>query len=185
MFELDEAWIRQRVAAGASVGELARDLGIDATAARQRLEGLGLQTARQRVLAEGRAARATGARTLTRACPAHGDVVHRIDARGSYRCPLCNADRVIRRRRSVKEILVKEAGGACALCGYDRCVRALSFHHLDPTDKAFGLAVAGVARSLERARAEASKCVLLCANCHMEVEAGLRSVALHSEADRG
>jgi hypothetical protein len=36
----------------------------------------------------------------------------------------------------------------------------------------------GVARSLVRARAEARKCVLLCANCHAEVEAGMASVAL-------
>jgi hypothetical protein len=31
----------------------------------------------------------------------------------------------------------------------------------------------GVARSLEKARAEPRKCVLLCANCHAEVEAGV------------
>jgi hypothetical protein len=30
-----------------------------------------------------------------------------------------------------------------------------------------------VARSIARARDEAGKCVLLCANCHAEVEAGL------------
>jgi hypothetical protein len=34
----------------------------------------------------------------------------------------------------------------------------------------------GVTRSLERARHEAKKCILLCGNCHAEVEAGLRTV---------
>jgi hypothetical protein len=49
---------------------------------------------------------------------------------------------------------------------------ALQFHHLRPDEKQFSLGRKGVARSLEKARAEARKCVLLCANCHAEVEAG-------------
>jgi hypothetical protein len=73
----------------------------------------------------------------------------------------------------VKAILVEEAGGRCGLCGYDRCVGALAFHHLDPETKTFGLAEGGLARSLAQARAEAAKCILLCANCHAEVGAGL------------
>jgi hypothetical protein len=58
------------------------------------------------------------------------------------------------------------------LCGYDRCAGALHFHHLDPAEKSFHLSMQGVARSLARAREEMAKCVLLCANCHAEVEAG-------------
>ena len=76
------------------------------------------------------------------------------------------------RRRKVKQVLVKEAGGRCALCGYDRYVGALHFHHVDPSTKAFNLSRRGVTISLARARAEAAKCVLLCGNCHAEVEAG-------------
>jgi 5-methylcytosine-specific restriction endonuclease McrA len=72
---------------------------------------------------------------------------------------------------------VEEAGGCCRLCGYDRCVSALQFHHLNPAEKSFTLSNAGFTRSIAKARAEASKCVLLCANCHAEVEAGLRDVA--------
>jgi len=73
----------------------------------------------------------------------------------------------------VKRLLVEDAGGRCVRCGYDRCVAALEFHHLDPAEKRFALSTRGVARSLEKARVEASKCVLLCANCHAEVEAGV------------
>ena len=47
---------------------------------------------------------------------------------------------------------------------------------LDPTTKEFALSHRGVSRALKRAHAEADKCVLLCANCHAEVEAGLRAV---------
>jgi hypothetical protein len=48
---------------------------------------------------------------------------------------------------------------------------ALEFHHVDPSAKEFGLAHRG-ARSIERLRAEARKCVLLCSNCHAEIENG-------------
>jgi hypothetical protein len=67
------------------------------------------------------------------------------------------------------------------LCGYDRSIAALHFHHIDPEQKSFGLALRGVARSLERCRAEARKCVLLCANCHAEVEAGLARLPLAAD----
>ncbi len=87
------------------------------------------------------------------------------------------SEAVVRRRRKVKQVLVEEAGGVCARCGYSRCMAALEFHHLVPSEKSFSLSHRGVARSLEKARAEASKCVLLCANCHAEVEAGMIQVA--------
>jgi hypothetical protein len=58
------------------------------------------------------------------------------------------------------------------VCGYDRCAGALCFHHIDPATKSFPLTVAG-GRSLPALRAEARKCVLVCANCHAEIEAGL------------
>jgi len=80
------------------------------------------------------------------------------------------------RRRRVKLALIEAAGGACRLCGYDRYARALQFHHVDPREKAFAIADRGVARSLQRALEEASKCVLLCANCDAEIEAGIATM---------
>ena len=78
---------------------------------------------------------------------------------------------VSERRRRVKEILVAEAGGRCVICGYDCYIGALQFHHRDPRHKTFHLAQNGMTRSLERSREEVKKCVLLCANCHAEIEA--------------
>jgi hypothetical protein len=89
------------------------------------------------------------------------------------RCKKCRAEAVARRRRKVKEILVEEAGGCCVICGYDRSVCALEFHHRDPSQKAFGLAQRGITRSIAEVRREAEKCVLLCSNCHSEVEHGV------------
>jgi 5-methylcytosine-specific restriction endonuclease McrA len=73
-------------------------------------------------------------------------------------------------------MLVDEAGGCCAVCGYDRYVGALHFHHLDPAQKSFQLGVAGLTRSLAAMRAEAAKCALLCSNCHAEVEGGIATL---------
>ena len=108
------------------------------------------------------------------ACARHGDADFVVDGRGYYRCRKCRAEAVSRRRRKMKEILVAEAGGACSRCGYSRTMRALHFHHLDPAEKRLELNARGVALPLDTLRAEARKCVLLCSNCHAEVEEGAR-----------
>jgi hypothetical protein len=77
----------------------------------------------------------------------------------------------------VKKALVDEAGGRCALCGFDEHLAALQFHHVDPSDKSFHLAEGGMTRGIAKSRAEVKKCVLLCANCHAQVEAGAKSVS--------
>lgn len=82
----------------------------------------------------------------------------------------------------MKQILVEEAGGRCLICGYDRYVGGLAFHHLDPTTKLTGLAQKGTALAIKRLREEAKKCVLLCHNCHAEVEAGLAELPIHLTA---
>lgn len=163
---------------GATTAEIAAVLGVDRATARKRLTAAGLATRRMRVLASNAVARTSGVREVVRDCETHGRATHRQDARGTFRCVRCNGERVARRRRDVKQILVAEAGGCCVLCGYDRCERALSFHHLDPASKEFNVAQRGHSRSLDRARAEAAKCALLCANCHMEVESGLAEIPL-------
>lgn len=122
-------------------------------------------------------------RQTTLSCRRHGRTEFVLEGRGSYRCKRCRAERVSRRRRDVKRALVEEAGGKCLICGYDRCQQVLQFHHLDPSMKEFDLGRKGVTRSLAKARAEARKCVLLCANCHAEVEAGIAAVPLNSVPD--
>ncbi len=69
-------------------------------------------------------------------------------------------------------MLVEEAGGRCAICGYDRTILNLHFHHVVPEQKRFPVN-SSVGKALHKLRAEAAKCVLVCANCHGEIEAGL------------
>jgi hypothetical protein len=76
-------------------------------------------------------------------------------------------------RRRTKRILVEEAGGGCILCGFDAYAGALHFHHVDPSEKRFGLGGRGLTRSIDALREEAKKCVLLCSNCQAQVEAGV------------
>ncbi len=75
-------------------------------------------------------------------------------------------------------------GGACLICGFAQYIGALHFHHVDPSRKAFSVSLQGVTRSLRRAREEAGKCVLLCANCHAMVEAGLLELAAPADHPR-
>lgn len=121
-----------------------------------------------------------GRREATLSCRRHGRTTFVLEGRGSYRCRQCRVEHVARRRRKIKRLLVEEAGGKCLLCGYDRHLEALQFHHLEPGKKLFHLGQGGQSRSLERCRAEARKCVLLCANCHAEVEAGKVALPLNS-----
>ena len=65
-------------------------------------------------------------------------------------------------------------GYKCGICEYKKCGRALSFHHLDPDSKETKLT--GKCLSWNRLVKELRKCVLLCANCHMEVHEGTTNI---------
>lgn len=117
-----------------------------------------------------------GARFATFECRRHGITEFVLEGRGYYRCKLCRSAAVAKRRRTVKQKLVHEAGGACVLCGYSRWLGALQFHHVEPGSKEFHLAHRGHSRAIAKSRAEMRKCVLLCANCHAEVEGGFATL---------
>jgi transposase-like protein len=171
---LAEGSLRAMVERGMSVRQIAAASELSATAVRYWLRRFALQTQPAHY------SRRDGPKPheILRECDRHGwTVFRRVGRSGEYRCALCGQARVSRRRRKTKEILVAEAGGACRLCGYDRYSGALQFHHLDPAQKRFEFAGRGLTRSLSILREEARKCVLLCANCHAEVEAGFALLA--------
>jgi hypothetical protein len=85
------------------------------------------------------------------------------------RCNSCNSNR---KRDAHRARAIEYLGGKCARCGYDRCKRALSFHHIEGKD----FAISGnETRSWKSIVTEITKCALLCANCHMELHEGLWS----------
>ncbi|HWX73655.1 MAG TPA: helix-turn-helix domain-containing protein [Solirubrobacteraceae bacterium] len=164
------------VEAGMSIAQIAARLERSNGSVRRWLGQYGLVTQPRVARERRRAARTAQLSTVVDRCRHHGMTEHYLDGQGYYRCKRCRTEGVIRRRRRVKQLLVAEAGGRCRLCGYERCFGALQFHHLDPTTKRFGLSVRGLTPSIATLRDEARRCVLLCSNCHAEVEAGIVSV---------
>ena len=70
-------------------------------------------------------------------------------------------------KRKYEAVLLK--GGKCEICGYNKNISALEFHHLNPEEKSFQLDARHFSNnSLEVLQEELDKCILLCANCHRE-----------------
>lgn len=65
--------------------------------------------------------------------------------------------------------MIKIKGNKCILCGYDKNIHALCFHHKDPSTKMFQLDLKNLSnRTWESILLELEKCSLLCSNCHLE-----------------
>lgn len=81
------------------------------------------------------------------------------------------------RALKLRQELYAKFGNQCAFCGYSRCARALSFHHIDPTKKLFGLSLNNLwSKPKEEIYDEVSKCILVCLNCHAEMEDAIARV---------
>lgn len=74
-------------------------------------------------------------------------------------------------RKRTKIKLVEYKGGECKCCGYNKSIKALEFHHLDPKEKDFTMS--GKSWSFERLKKEADKCILVCNRCHVEIHDNL------------
>lgn len=84
-------------------------------------------------------------------------------------CKECSKNRRTLRRRTTKEKSVEYKGGKCEICGYDKCIAALEFHHINPEEKdSTWVRMMGYTFS-DLIKKELDKCQLLCANCHREV----------------
>jgi transposase len=180
---LTRAELEPLVDRGLTIEKIAQSLGVSDSTVKKWLKRHDLRTrgAQRRVVLD--QLRDEGKEDTQLECRKHGLTRHvSVASERRLRCATCRAEAVSRRRRKVKEILVAEAGGKCTLCGYARHSAALQFHHLDPATKSFGLGVRGITRSIETLRAEAAKCVLLCANCHAELEVGAVELPVKSDA---
>lgn len=127
----------------------------------------------------------------------HGLTTARIDGHGSsgpacrlcgerrperfYRKPKSECKQCFNRRRAQqiqrnRAIVVEKMGGKCQLCGYARCEAALELHHrvADEKDPKYNTIKNG---NIERLLREAAKCILVCANCHREIHAGIVTIA--------
>lgn len=178
---IDQGRLSQLVESGMTIAEIADEVGLSKGTVRHWLKRYGMTTKHHRGHRPGSQtgeAKRAGQLTIRMYCPHHGEAEFWLEGRGAYRCKRCGSDAVTRRRRLVKEMLVREAGGRCVICGYDRYLGSLQFHHLDPAMKRMARSARGVAFAIDRLREEAGKCVLLCSNCHAEVEGGIVELPL-------
>ena len=114
---------------------------------------------------------------MEKICKKHGLYKHYKNG-ARWRCSKCRVEVVAKHRKDKKQKLVDMLGGKCTICGYSKYVGSLDFHHLDRKTKEFGIASKGNTNSWAKVVAEAKKCVLLCKNCHGEVEAGLAKIGM-------
>lgn len=171
--------VERLIQADLTIREIAQELGCSTSTVGRWLREFDLKTtraARRKPVGAPDASDRPRVERIESFCRTHGPTEFVRRSEGGWRCVRCRAEQVAAWRRRMKVRLVQEAGGCCRLCGYDRCAAALTFHHLDPAQKRFALGSRGLARSLERVRRETDKCVLLCANCHAEVEAGFSTI---------
>lgn len=94
-------------------------------------------------------------------------------------CKPCLSNQAIERHSKLKLQCLEYKGGKCVCCGYDKCVRALEFHHVDPNEKDFEISKR-TKRKFEEIKKELDKCELVCCNCHREIHSGLRELPIFS-----
>ena len=104
-------------------------------------------------------------------CQRHGLTRH-VRPRDGFRCARCGPPTSRTGAAASSGSSSRRPAERATYAVTSACIAALQFHHIDPRDEGFALSREGVTRSLARARTEAAKCVLLCANCHAEVEGG-------------
>ncbi len=84
-------------------------------------------------------------------------------------CKKCNSKRTMKREKDGKKRAVEYMGGCCSVCGYDNCIRALEFHHTDPSKKSKDYNKRFKIWSFERQKEELEYCIIVCSNCHREI----------------
>ena len=57
--------------------------------------------------------------------------------------------------------------GKYSVCGYNKCMSSLNFHHKKQITKKFGISQKTMA-PLKVIKPELDKCILMCDNCHEE-----------------
>lgn len=93
-------------------------------------------------------------------------------------CKPCNNKITYQKQLDRKAECVNYKGGKCIVCGYNKYIGSLDFHHLDPTKKEFNISSLR-SYNFNSLKKELDKCVLLCKNCHSETHHGLIDLQKH------
>lgn len=90
-------------------------------------------------------------------------------------------NRVKKTQKLIREIVSLEKSSGCSLCGYNKTPTAIEFHYINQQDKENTISQIKTFATLS---AEIDKCIMVCANCHRELHAGLLPRVWH-EVDLG
>ena len=109
-------------------------------------------------------------------CPICGKTFRPKNASANQRtcCYNCMPDGVQLTRGAFLAKIKQQRGGKCIRCGYDKCLKALEFHHIDPNKKDF--TISNDHFKLIDAVEEIKKCILICSNCHKELHDNMWSI---------
>jgi hypothetical protein len=89
---------------------------------------------------------------------------------------------VTKRREALKKMSVAYKGGKCTVCGYDKSIWAMQFHHRDRQLKEFTVSH-GNTPSWAKVQKELDKCDLVCSNCHAEIEEMLHKIKVDNHGN--
>lgn len=91
-------------------------------------------------------------------------------------CKLCYDTDIVVKRTRIRNLVLEELGYyCCKICGYNKSPRALHLHHLDASTKEYQISNMW-SKTDQEIKKEASKCVILCANCHAEIHDGVTNL---------
>jgi predicted HNH restriction endonuclease len=113
---------------------------------------------------------------MLRICKHHGETEFReqsSNGKTSWYCVTCYVTRQKKNRKEKKRKAVEHMGGKCSICGYDKCMDALEFHHVNPEEKEVPTRFEFRTQKWETIVEELKKCIVLCSNCHREVHASM------------
>ena len=88
-----------------------------------------------------------------------------------------------KKRIELKRKGVEYLGGKCNLCGYNKCIASLDFHHKNPEEKDRDF-LAKCEKTWDLMKEKIKNCILLCANCHREYHWNERQKLYESEAKK-
>jgi len=72
-------------------------------------------------------------------------------------------------RKEWEKTLAKVKSKGCKICGYNKCLGALSLHHRKPEEKIFAVNNSCFRKNKDMLKKEIYKCDVLCVRCHAEL----------------
>ena len=173
---MNKEYLENKLEEGFSTNQIAKELNLTGAGVRYYMKKWDLQSKHQSIQDK------KCYRTDThKQCPKCKDIktLDNFDKRSngniqSY-CRKCFNDNRYSLLKQHKITLIKEFGGECIKCGYNKNISALEFHHLNSKDKDFHFGSTNTT-NIDKIRQELSKCILVCANCHREIHYPYNSI---------